>query len=87
MNNITYKQKISLGQRKKDINGKLIYNAINKDLKPKEGDILLCVCKTYSGGHTSNITITNLNNGLQKTTSASMFNYTLAMAFEYTELI
>ena len=87
--NLTFTSTVSIIGRKRNENGKLVYNALNKDLKIEIGDVLYitfqpCLC---TGGYAPYVTVTNDRNNLTKYNSeANKFVEMLNTAFEFEEI-
>ena len=84
-----YYKNYTITGRKRDKNGKLVYNALNKDLKIDIGDTLYvtfqpCLC---TGGYAPHVTVTNDRNDLTKHhCEANKFVEMLNTAFEFEEI-
>lgn len=84
---ITLKTKIFITGFKED-KGKRAVNALTKDLKIQENDVLLIETDTRgcTGGHTNYLTVTNERNGFVKTNSSKMIMWMLNYALEFDEI-
>lgn len=84
---ITMKTKVFIKGFKED-KGKKAVNALTKDLKIQENDVLLIETDTRGcgGGHTNYLTVTNVRNGFTKTNSCRMIMWMLNYALEFDEI-